>query len=67
MSPHRPRLIGDRMLGTRKTAAVLLHRHPDQVRHRCQPIACDASSRAVLYDLDEVAAAFADTPRRAAS
>jgi len=52
------------MLGTRKTAAVLIHRHPDQIRRHCEPIACDVPTKAALYDLDEVAERFADTPRR---
>lgn len=61
---HKPRLIGPVMLGTRLTAAVLIERHPDQVRRRCRPVACDVSTRAALYDLDEAARIFADTPRR---
>ena len=64
MIHHRPRLIGSSMLGTRKTAAVLIHRHPDQIRRHCEPIACDVPTKAALYDLDEVAERFADTPRR---
>jgi hypothetical protein len=66
---HRPRLSGDIMLGTRRAAAVLDHRHPDLVRRRCQPVACDRESRALLYDLDEVAATFAPsvTARRLTS
>jgi hypothetical protein len=62
----RPRLYGDTLLGTRKAAALLVHRHPDQVRRRCQPVACDAETRALLYDLDAVHAAFRGVSRRAA-
>lgn len=69
MTHHRPalapRLTADTLLGTRQTAAVLVHRHPDQVRRRCHPVACDALSRLPLYDLDQVAAAFRAVPRRA--
>lgn len=64
MATHRPRLIGQLMLGTRKAAAVLTARHPDQIRRHCEPVACDLASRALLYDLDQVAAAVRDLPRR---
>lgn len=53
-----------RMLGTRQTAARLTGRHPDQVRRRCQPVACDVDSRASLYDLDTVADTFRNTRSR---
>lgn len=66
MSPHRPRTDGETLLATRHASAVLIHRHPDQVRRRCQPVACDAVSRALLYDLAAVEEAFRSTPRRAA-
>lgn len=66
MSVHRPRLIGELLLGTRHAASVLVHRHVDQVRRRCQPVACDVRTKAALYDLDDVAAQFADVPRRVA-
>lgn len=64
MNPHRPRLASDMMLATRRTAAVLINRHPDQVRRRCRPVACDLESHALLYDVDAVAETFAATPRR---
>lgn len=64
MATHRPRLLGDLMLGTRKAAAVLTARHENVVRRHCEPIACDLESRALLYDLDQVAAAVRDLPRR---
>ena len=66
MTPHRPRLIGSALLGTRKAAGVLVSRHPDLVRKRCQPVACDVPSKALLYDLDAVADTFSATPRRVA-
>lgn len=61
---HRPRLAGPLMLGTRQVAAVLTARHPDLVRRRCRPVACDVRTRIPLYDLDQVAAVFRRTPRR---
>lgn len=66
MSPHSPRLVSGRLLGTRRAAGMLVHRHADQIRRRCQPVACDLASRAVLYDLDEVDAMFRAVPRRVA-
>lgn len=69
MIHHRPRLSGNVMLGTRRAAAMLVHRHPDMVRRRCQPVACDRKSHALLYDLDEVERTFAPsvTARRLTS
>lgn len=64
MSPHRPRIVDGLLIGTRQAAALLTGRHPDLVRKRCAPIACDVTTRAVLYDLDAVAATFRNTPRR---
>lgn len=64
MSPHRLQMVGDLVLGTRRAAALIVHRHPDLVRRRCQPIACDVASRASLYDLSQVESTFAKTPRR---
>jgi hypothetical protein len=61
---HRPRLAGQLMLGTRQAAGVLTGRHPDLVRQRCRPVACDVVTHVPLYDLDQVAAAFRSTPRR---
>lgn len=64
MATHRPRLVGDVLIGTRQAAALLVHRHRDQVRRHCRPIACDVATKAALYDLDAVAEAFRDTRRR---
>lgn len=57
-------IIDGRLVGTRREAAHLLHRHPDQIRRRCTPIGVDTTGRA-LYDLDDAEDAFADVPRRA--
>lgn len=61
---HRPRLVGQLLLGTRHTAAVLVHRHPNLVRRHCEPVACDVESRALLYDLDQVDAVLRGRTRR---
>lgn len=67
MSTHRPRLYdGHRMLGTRKAAALLTGRHPNLVRRYCEPVACDARSRAVLYDLDDAVTRLRTRQRRVA-
>jgi len=47
---HRPRLAGQLMLGTRQAAGVLTGRHPDLVRQRCRPVACDVVTHVPLYD-----------------
>jgi hypothetical protein len=56
-------LIDGRCVGTRLAAAKLMHRHPDLIRRRCQPVAFDTEGRA-LYDLDEVQAVFSKVKRR---
>jgi hypothetical protein len=66
MTPHRPRLDGGLMLGTRRAAAVLLHRHENMVRRHCRPVACDVDSRALLYDLDDCDRVLRPIQRRVA-
>lgn len=39
-------------LGSREAVAAYAYRHPDTVRRYCKPVACDAATRAMLYDLD---------------
>lgn len=63
MSYYRPHAVlrlydGDRALVTRQVAAAQLRRHPAQITRRCQPVACDATLRVPLYDLDDCAATF---------
>ena len=60
------RLADELHLAPRALAAAYARRHPDQVRRRCRPIACDRDSRALLYDVDEVIETFREIPRRAA-
>lgn len=54
MTWHRPhamaRVIGETLLCTRQQAALLLKVHPDHVRRRYEPVACDVKTRAVLID-----------------
>ena len=63
-SVHRPRLVGDRILGTREAVGVLERRNPDLVRRICEPVACDVSSHATLYDMDDASTRLASVARR---
>lgn len=56
----------DVSLGTRQAAAALTNWHPDMVRRRCEPVACDVLSRVPLYDLEAVTAVARSTSRRVA-
>lgn len=51
-------------MAPRNVAAALVNRHPDDVRRRCAPVACDVGTRAWLYDLDEVSQVLTTVPRR---
>lgn len=60
------RLAGDLLLGSRRVIAAYVHRHPDQVRRHCEPVACDVETHALLYDADHAHDTFREIPRRAA-
>jgi hypothetical protein len=60
LAHHRARDAGGALLVTRR-AAVAAFRIPTTehyIRKVCQPVACDVTSRAVLYDLDTLVARF---------
>jgi hypothetical protein len=62
-----PKIHGDstgRMVGTRQCVGALANRHPNVVMRRCEPVACDADSRLLLYDVDVALETLADTPKR---
>jgi hypothetical protein len=54
MTWHRPhataRTVEGAVLCTRHQLALLLSVHPDTVKRRYQPRACDVATRTVLYD-----------------
>lgn len=70
MTSSRPftteRQVDGRVLAPCFLAAAYVNRHPDLVRRRCQHAAVDPVTKAKLYDVEAVAEAFADTPRRVA-
>lgn len=66
LSHHRAREIApDKYIVTRRAAVAWFGIHTTEryIRKVCEPVACDVISRAVLYDLDTLAARF---PRRVA-
>lgn len=54
----RTRLVDGVLLGSRAAAAAFSNRHVNMIRRRCEPIACDVSTHAYLYDLDAAASVF---------
>lgn len=62
----RPAKFADRppVIGSRVAVAAMLHRHPDQVKRHCQPVACHVQTRAPLYDADEAAMTLSKIRRR---
>lgn len=57
MSWYRPHkkahAVGGRLLCTRQQAALLLDVHPDTVKRRYYPNACDVETRLPLFDPEE--------------
>lgn len=48
----------DSVLAPRWMIAQVLGRNPELIARHCRAVACDARSRALLYDVDEAEAAL---------
>lgn len=66
LAHNHPTLVGDLMLATRVGTAALINRHPSELTRHADPVACDAKTRRLLYDVLAVEAMFARRRRRVA-
>lgn len=62
----RPRADADgNALASRRVLGHMLGRNPELISRYCQPVACDVTTRALLYAAEQVGEAFATRARRA--